>query len=101
MSTLRVNKITNSTGSGPPSFTKGITFPSNVSFADTSVSSTLIGIAISAPTGIMTATNLVATQITVQGVCTATSFSGIAGPIGLTNLPGTPNGKAIALTLVT
>lgn len=101
MSTLRVNKITNTTADGAPEFTKGMSFPSTVSFGNTSTSATQIGIGISSPTGIMTATTLNATTITLSGVCTATTFTGVAGAVGLTNLPGISNGKAIALTLVT
>lgn len=99
MSVLRVNKITDVSGSGPVEFTKGMEFPSTVSFADTSVSSTLIGIAISSVSGIMSATSVSATTVNVSGVCTAT-FTGNAS-LGITNVPGFPTAKAIALTLIT
>ena len=100
MSTLRVNKIT-SLNDGAVEFTRGITFPATVGFGSTTVSTTQLGIGISSPTGILTAPTLNATSINITGVCTATTFTGIAGAVGLTNLPGLPNGKAIALTLVT
>ena len=98
MSVLRVNKITDISGTGPVEFTKGMEFPASVSFEDTTVSSTIIGIAISSPTGIMSATSISATTVNISGVCTATlSGSGF----GLTNLTGLTVAKTIALTLVT
>lgn len=98
MSVLRVNKITDVSGSGPVEFTKGMEFPANINFADTTTSSTSIGIAISSPTGIMSATSISATTVNISGVCTATlSGSGF----GLTNLTGLTVAKTIALTLVT
>jgi len=100
MSTLRVNKIT-SLEDGPVEFTKGVTFPENVSFETTTQSTTRLGIGISSPTGILTAPTLNTQTINITGVCTATTFTGVAGAIGLTNIPGLPNGKAIALTLIT
>jgi hypothetical protein len=99
MSVLRVNKITDVSGSGPVEFTKGMEFPANVNFADTSTSSTSIGIAISSPTGIMSATSISASTLNISGVCTATTFSG--NGFNLTNVPGFPTAKAIALTLIT
>lgn len=101
MSTLRVNTITNEASNGAPEFTNGMDFPPGINFKDTSEGATSIGIGISSPTGIMTATSLSSQIVNVSGVCTATTFTGVAGAIGLTGLPGIPNGKAIALTLVT
>lgn len=100
MSTLRVNKIV-SLEDGPVEFTKGITFPATVGFGNTTVGTTQLGIGISSPTGILTAPTLNTSSINITGVCTATTFTGVAGAVGLTNIPGLPNGKAIALTLVT
>lgn len=99
MSVLRVNKITDVSGTGPVEFTRGMEFPSTVSFANTTTSSTSIGIAISAPTGIMSATSVSATTVNVSGTCTATTFSG--NGFNLTNLPGFRTSRAIALTLIT
>ena len=99
MSVLRVNKITDVSGTGPVEFTKGISFPSNVSFADTTTSSTSLGIKINSTTGILSTSSLTATDITLTGVCTATLI-GNAG-LGITNVPGFPTAKAIALTLIT
>jgi hypothetical protein len=102
MSTLRVNKITNVNGTGPVEFTKGVNFPSNVSFADTTTSSTSIGIAISSPTGIMIATSLYASDINSSGVVTATSLTSTSNSAGLrlTSVPGYPTAKAISLILI-
>ena len=98
MSVLRVNRITNVSGTGPVEFTKGMQFPSNVNFANTSTSETSIGVQINSPTGIMTATSLTSTTINVSGNCNAT-FLGNAS-LGITNVPGYPTAKAIALTLI-
>lgn len=99
MSVLRVNKITDVSGTGPVEFTRGMTFPSNVSFADTSTSSTSLGLQINSTTGILSTSSLTATNIILTGVCTAT-LRGNAG-LGITNVPGYPTAKAIALTLIT
>lgn len=99
MSVLRVNKITDASGTGPVEFTKGMEFPANVNFTDTTTSLTSIGIAISSPTGIMTATTVSSTTVNVSGVCSATLTGNAA--LGLTNVPGFPTAKAIALTLIT
>jgi len=89
MSTLRVNKITDASGSGPVEFTKGAVIPSTSTLNVENLTCS----------GIMTVSNLTATNITMSGVCTATTFSGSG--IGLTGLSGTTNSKAIALTLIT
>jgi hypothetical protein len=99
MSVLRVNKITDISGTGPVEFTKGMSFPSNVSFADASTSATSLGIQINSTTGILSTTDLKASDITLTGICTAT-LTGNAS-LGLTNVPGFPTAKAIALTLIT
>ena len=91
MSVLRVNKITDTSGTGPVEFSKGASFPQNVNFNDElRINST----------GIMTAVNINASIINISGVCTATTFTGTVGS-GLTGLPGTSNARAIALTLIT
>ena len=46
----------------------------------------------------MTATNLVATNVYVTGVVTATTFVGNGSQ--MTSVPGTPSGKVIALHLI-
>lgn len=93
MSVLRVNKITDASGTGPVEFSKGISLPSSFALSDANFE-------INAPTGIMTAPTLSATTINLSGVCTATTFTGTAGA-GLTGLSGTSNARAIALTLIT
>lgn len=99
MSVLRVNKITDVNGDGPVEFTKGMNFPSNVSFADTTTSSTSIGLAVSSSTGIMSATTVYLGTANVSGICTGT-FTGNA-KLGITGLSGLTNAKTIALTLIT
>ena len=99
MSVLRVNKIYDVNGTGPVEFTKGLNFPPNVSFADTTTNSTSIGIAISSPTGIISSTSLTSTTINVSGACTA-SLTGNA-KLKITGLSGLTNAKTIALTLIT
>lgn len=93
MSVLRVNKITNATGTGPVEFSRGISLPSSFELSNSNFK-------INAPTGIMTAPVLNATTINLTGVCTATTFVGSVGS-GLTGLSGTSNARAIALTLIT
>lgn len=93
MSVLRVNKITDASGSGPVEFSKGVNLPSSLNLTDSNFS-------INAPTGIMTAPTLNTTTVNLSGVCTAATFTGKAGA-GLTGLSGTSNARAIALTLIT
>lgn len=93
MSVLRVNKITNASGTGPVEFSKGISFPASFSLSNANLQ-------INAPTGVMTAPTLNATTVNLTGVCTATTFTGSVGS-GLTGLSGTTNARAIALTLIT
>jgi hypothetical protein len=90
MSTLRVNKIVNLNDDGPVEFTTGASLPSG---------QTLNGDLEINTTGIVTSTSLVVNgDMNLSGVVTANSFQG-AG-INLTNVPGTPNGKGIAFTLI-
>lgn len=90
MSVLRVNKITDISGTGPVEFSSGLLLPS--SFAISSM-------VINSPSGILTSSSLNTSSITLTGVCTATTYVG-SGKL-LTNLSGTTNSKAIALTLIT
>jgi len=90
MSSLRVNKIVNLNDDGPVEFSTGATIPSG---------QTLDGDIVINTAGIVTSTSLVVTSgMNLSGVVTASSFRG-AG-INLTNVPGTPNGKGIAFTLI-
>lgn len=90
MSNLRVNKITNYADDGPVEFSSGLTVPSGKPLDGTININT---------TGIITSTNLVVTQgLNLSGVATATSYVGSG--IGLTGVPGTPNGKGIAFVLI-
>ena len=90
MSSLRVNKIVNLNDNGPVEFSTGATIPSGQTISGDIVIST---------TGIVTSTSLVVTSdMNLSGVVTASSFQGSG--IGLTNVPGTPNGKGIAFTLI-
>lgn len=91
MSVLRVQKITNEAGTGPVEFTKGVNFPQSQNFTESDM-------VINAPTGIATVTFLQATNVNVSGTLTATAFVGNGANI--TNAPGTPSGKIIALHLV-
>lgn len=76
MSTLRVTKIVDRTGTGAVEFTKGATLPVGQTIVDSS--------------------GVSAIQIsTATGVVTATSFVGDGSQI--TGLSGTPKGKAIGL----
>ena len=89
MSVLRVNKITNEAGTGPVEFTKGVSFPEGVAVpSELSINTT----------GIMTAPNLVTTNVFATGIITATTFFGNGSQ--LTSVPGTPSGKVIALHLI-
>ena len=91
MSTLRVNKISNESGSGSVEFTKGATFPSSQNFTSTDLTINTAGIA--------TITDITATQMSVVGVMTATSFVG--NGFNITNPPGTAVGKVIGQHLIT
>ena len=99
MSVLRVNKIYDVSGTGPVEFTKGMNFPSNVSFANTTTSNASIGVEINSSTGIMSSTSITSSTVNVSGVCTAT-LTGNA-KLGITGLSGLTNAKTIALTLIT
>jgi|TARA_R100000030_G_scaffold5764_1_gene3941 hypothetical protein len=90
MSNLRVNKITNYADDGPVEFSSGLTVPSG---------KTLDGTININSTGIVTSTSLVVSQgLNLSGVATAASYVGSG--IGLTGVPGTPNGKGIAFVLI-
>ena len=91
MSVLRVQKITNEAGTGPVEFTKGVTFPATQNFTESNM-------IINASSGIATVTFLNAGNINVSGTMTATTFVGSGARI--TNAPGTPSGKVIALHLI-
>jgi len=90
MSSLRVNKIVNLNDNGPVEFSTGVTVPAGQAISGDIMINT---------TGIVTSTSLVVSgNMNLSGVMTATSFQGRG--IGLTNVPGTPNGKGIAFTLI-
>lgn len=72
MSTLRVNKITNSAGTGAVEFTKGVSIPSG---------QTISG------------------NVSLSGVCTATSFKGDGSGLSVTG--GVTNSKMFAINLIT
>jgi len=91
MSSLRVNKISNFNDDGPVEFSSGLTIP-----ADKTLDAPIININ---TTGIITATDLVVSQgVNLSGVATAGSYVGSG--IGLTGVPGTPNGLAIAFVVI-
>ena len=91
MSNLRVNKITNYNDDGPVEFSTGLTVPSG---------KTIDGIININTAGIVTSNSLVVSQgVSLSGVATASSYVGVG--IGLTGVPGTPNGKGIAFVLIT
>ena len=73
MSTLRVNKIVNYNDNGPVEFTKGVTIPAG---------KTIDG-------------NL---TINTVGVVTASAFYGEG--INVTNIPGIPKSKSVALVFI-
>jgi len=89
MSTLRVNKIVNQFDNAGPQFSQGVT-----------ISNGLTGeITYNSPTGTITAGTLSSSgNVAVTGTLTAASFSGNGA--GLTNVPGLPTAKAIALTFI-
>lgn len=90
MSVLRVNKLVNLDDNGPIEFTKGANLPSG---------QTINGNIEINSVGVVTSTSLVINgNMNLSGVVTANSFRGRG--IGLTNVPGTPNGKGIAFTLI-
>lgn len=90
MSTLRVNKIVNLNDDGPIEFTKGVEVP---------IGQSLNGDFVVNTTGVVTSTSLVVNgNMNLSGIVTASSFQGSG--INLTNVPGTPNGKGIAFTLI-
>ena len=89
MSTLRVNKIVNQFDNAGPQFSQGVT-----------ISNGLTGeITYNSPTGTITAGTLSSSgNVAVTGTLTAASFSGNGA--GLTNVPGLPTAKSIALTFI-
>ena len=89
MSTLRVNKIVNRFDNAGVQFSDGVT-----------ISNGLTGeVTYNSPTGTITAGTLSATgDVSVSGTLTANSLSGNGA--GLTNVPGLPTAKAIALTFI-
>ena len=89
MSTLRVNKIVNKLDNAGPQFSDGLT-----------VSNGFTGdITYSSATGTITAGTLNSSgDVSVSGTLTADSLSGNGA--GLTNVPGLPTGKAVALTFI-
>jgi len=92
MSSLRVNKVVNYNDDGPIQFSQGATLPAGQSIAGG-------GDIVINTTGVVTSTSLVVNgNMNLSGVVTASSFVGRG--IGLTNVPGTPNGKGIAFTLI-
>lgn len=90
MSSLRVNKIVNLNDNGPVEFSTGVTVPAGQSISGDIVINS---------SGIVTSTSLVVNgNMNLSGVITASSFRGSG--FNLTNIPGTPNGKGIAFTLI-
>lgn len=89
MSTLRVNKIVNRFDNAGVQFSDGVT-----------ISNGLTGdVTYNSPTGTITAGTLSATgDVSVSGTLTANSLSGNGA--ALTNVPGLPTGKAVALTFI-
>ena len=89
MSTLRVNKIVNQLDIAGPQFSDGMTI-SNGFTGDITYSSA---------TGTITAGTLNSSgDVSVSGTLTANSLSGNGA--ALTNVPGLPTAKAIALTFI-
>lgn len=88
MSVLRVNKILDEAGTGPVSFPQGVEFPEGTTFPEPIINTT----------GIVTATTVDCTTAQVAGVTTATSFFG--NGYNMTNVPGTPSARVIALYLI-
>ena len=89
MSTLRVNKIVNRFDNAGVQFSDGVTISNGIT-GDVTYNS---------PTGTITAGTLSATgNVSVSGMLTANSFSGNGA--ALTNVPGLPTGKAVALTFI-
>jgi len=90
MSSLRVNKIVNLNDNGPVEFSQGAELPAG---------QVIDGQVVINSSGIVTSTSLsVNGNMNLTGVITATTFVGSG--IGLTGVPGTPNGKGIAFTLI-
>ena len=89
MSTLRVNKIVNRFDNAGVQFSDGVT-----------ISNGLTGeVSYNSPTGTITAGTLSAAgNVSVSGTLTANSFTGNGA--ALTNVPGLPTGKAVALTFI-
>ena len=89
MSTLRVNKIVNKLDSAGPQFSDGMT-----------ISNGLTGdVTYSSARGTITAGTLNSSgDVSVSGTLTANSLSGNGA--ALTNVPGLPTGKAVALTFI-
>ena len=89
MSSLRVNKIVNKLDTAGPQFPDGMT-----------ISNGLTGdVTYSSAGGTITAGTLNSSgDVSVSGTLTANSFSGNGA--GLTNVPGLPTAKAIALTFI-
>jgi len=93
MSVLRVQSITNETGTGPVEFTRGATFASG----SPTITQSVINMS---TTGVATITEIKLSSGLSVGILTATTFSGSAENI--TNIPGgTLTGKAIGLHLIT
>lgn len=90
MSSLRVTFLSNRTDDGPVEFSTGLSVASGYEINGDVVLNTT--------TGIVTATNLVVTNMNVVGVLTATSLIGNGS--GMTSVPGTSNGKAVALGII-
>ena len=89
MSTLRVNKIVNRFDNAGVQFSDGVTISNGVTG----------DITYNSPTGTITAGTLSATgDVSVSGTLTANSLSGNGA--ALTNVPGLPTGKAVALTFI-
>ena len=92
MSALRVQTITNEAGNGPVEFTRGLTLPPSQTLTG---SDTVINTNVS---GVGSITNLITDSLSV-GILTAGSFVG--NGFNITNVPGTPVAKSIALHLIT
>jgi len=89
MSSLRVDNIVNSAGTGAPSLSNGATFGQNTTITNIVINTT----------GITTFNHIrCVDSINVTGVCTANQFFGDGRY--LSNVPGTTTGKSIALSII-
>jgi hypothetical protein len=88
MSVLKVNQISNFNDNGPVQFTTGVNSSSAIT-GDFSVNTS----------GIVTSTQLNISNMNASGIVTASTFVG-NGSL-LQNVPGIPNAKGIAYSIIT